>query len=252
MTKFRVLGQEELVDTAKEVQKLLGGKVTMKDILAGKVEGVEIVTEDGQLWVAETAKKAVTEDITPDPSLTGEIVTDPILDLPASVEDDGFMEEISDAQKAREAQELLDKAEEEAVAKALAESGTKVITTPTEDIEYPEVGGFKDEKAMAKFIRKITDAQVYEWAELEGITWKTNPHEAINRMRAVMALKARHFPVAGAGKSTKSKSKYADMTTEYLVALASEKGVVVKDAKGDAKIQRMYTIMALKTAGLLA
>lgn len=125
---------------------------------------------------------------------------------------------------------------------------------PSEDqLEYPEVGEFKDEKAMKKYIKKLTDDQLAEWCEIEGAEYKACDHESINRMRMAMAIKAVHFPDTApkAGKS-KKKSKYADYATEDLVQMALDNDVEVPDDKGDMRICRMYTIMALRKAGLLA
>ncbi len=121
-----------------------------------------------------------------------------------------------------------------------------------EETEYPEVGDFADEKAMKKYIKKLSDQSLQEWCILEGAQWKPNDHESINRMRMAMAIKAIHFPDTAPKKSKKSKSKYADYTTEQLVQMALDADVEVPDDKGDMRICRMYTIMALKKAGLLS
>lgn len=120
------------------------------------------------------------------------------------------------------------------------------------DVEYPELGSFKDDKELKKFIKQLSDKQVHEWVQLEGLTFKPNEHAAINRMRMAMAIKDAHFPKATSGSGTgKSKSKYAKFSTEELVSLALENDVEVKDDKGDPRILRMYTIMALRNAGVL-
>lgn len=137
------------------------------------------------------------------------------------------------------------------------EFNTPVLTnktveeTPVDDTEYPEVGDFKDEKAMKKFIKGLSDASLEEWCILEGAEWKHNDHESINRMRMAMAIKAKHFPSTVATKSKKSKSKYAQYSTEDLVQMALDNDVEVSDDKGDARILRMYTIMALRKAGII-
>ncbi|MMZ43583.1 hypothetical protein D1872_51430 [compost metagenome] len=122
----------------------------------------------------------------------------------------------------------------------------------SDDIEYPEVGAFKDVKAMKKFYKPLTDAQIQEWCELEGVTWKPNEHASINRMRMIMALKAKHFPDTAPKASSKTKSKYADYTTEQLVELALQHDVEVTGDNGDLRILRMKTIMALREAGVIA
>lgn len=117
--------------------------------------------------------------------------------------------------------------------------------------DYPEVGEFKDEKAMKKFIKGLSDESLEEWCTLEGVEWKHNDHAAINRMRMAMAIKALHFKPATTGKSKKSKSKYAHYTTEELVQMALDNDIEVPDDKGDMRICRMYTIIALRNAGLI-
>lgn len=122
---------------------------------------------------------------------------------------------------------------------------------PTSDVEYPEVGDFKDEKAMKKFIKGLSDQSLQEWCILEGAEWNQCDHESINRMRMAMAIKAKHFPSTAPSKGKKSKSKYGSYSTEDLVQMALDNDIEVPDDKGDMRICRMYTIMALRKAGLL-
>lgn len=125
-------------------------------------------------------------------------------------------------------------------------------TTADNEIEYPEVGAFKDVKAMKKFYKPLSDAQIQEWCELEGVTWTPNDHESINRMRMIMALKAKHFPDTAPKGSSKAKSKYSDYTTEQLVQMALDNDIEVTGDNGDMRILRMKTIMALRNAGIIA
>jgi len=124
--------------------------------------------------------------------------------------------------------------------KTLADSGI---------IEYPEKGHFATDKDLKKFYKKLTDAQITEWLELEGITYKASEHEAINRMRMCMAILYYHFPKPEA--KGKKNSKYADLTTEQLVAMAAEAEVEYKDSD-DNRILRMRVIMALREAGYVS
>jgi hypothetical protein len=126
-----------------------------------------------------------------------------------------------------------------------------VVAPPKDEPEYPEIGDFKDEKAMKKFIKGLSDEALREWCYLEGAEYKECDHESINRMRMAMAIKSKHFPTTAPSKGKKSKSKYASYSTEDLVSMALEHDVEVPDDKGDMRICRMYTIMALKKAGLL-
>lgn len=117
--------------------------------------------------------------------------------------------------------------------------------------EYPEVGAFTEKKQLQKFYKQLTDEQLNDWIELEGLTYKESDNEPINRMRKCMAILDLHFPKENTG-SSKKKSKYASFTTEQLLELALDNNVEVKEAKGnDERILRMYTIMALRNAGVI-
>lgn len=120
-----------------------------------------------------------------------------------------------------------------------------------QEVEYPEVGSFKEEKYLKKFYKQLDDVQLDEWIALEGLVYKTCEHESINRMRKCMAILELHFPKKPK-VNTKSKSKYSDYTTEQLVDMANKHGLPIKDSKGSDQILRMYTIMELRKAGLIA
>ena len=117
---------------------------------------------------------------------------------------------------------------------------------------FPEVGTVEDPKSLKKIYKGLSEAQLDEWLALEGLTDKVkiSGHAPIDRMRKCMAITALHFPPAP--KSTKSKSKYADYSTEDLVQMAIDNDIAIKDDKGDVRILRMYAIMALREAGVLA
>lgn len=125
-------------------------------------------------------------------------------------------------------------------------------TDNTPAITFPEVGTITDPKALKKIYKKLTDAQLDEWLDLEGLTGnlKLSGHDSIDRMRKCMLISALHFPKAPSEKA--KKSKYADYTTEKLVEMCMENDLVLRDDKGDARILRMYSVMALKEAGVLA
>lgn len=120
-----------------------------------------------------------------------------------------------------------------------------------QEVDYPEVGSFKDEKYLKKFYKQLSDEQLDEWVGLEGLSYKTCEHESINRMRKCMAILELHFPKKPKA-NTKSKSKYSQYSTEELVAMANKHGLPVKDSKGSDQILRMYTIMELRKAGLIS
>jgi hypothetical protein len=217
----------EVVDTVKEAQQLLGKaglSVTQANILKGLVEQAQCVDESEVPAILEAAGQA---------------------QEPAK---DEVAEEAQEDAASTDAQEGDTKVEDD------KQDPTPASTNEDkqdDDIEYPEVGYFKDEKAMKKFYKPLTNAQITEWAELEGVEWKPNEHESINRMRQVMALKAKHFPHLAPKHSAKTKSKYSQYTTEQLVQMALDGEIDVEERSGDMRILRMKTIMALRNAGII-
>jgi hypothetical protein len=112
---------------------------------------------------------------------------------------------------------------------------------------YPEVGHFEVKEDLQKFYKYLTDEQLLEWIELEGLEFKPSESQPINRMRMCMAILYKHFPKA---PSKKKKSKYADYTLEDLINMALQHEVPVEPTE-DERIMRMRTIMALRAAGYL-
>lgn len=257
-TNYEVNGTT--VSTLKEVSELLGTKVTKKGIESGKYEGV-IIIEATTLDLEESIKSTIVDKsgINPD-NLEVIVVTD------TDYKDEFATQEAKEEEalaltNTEEVDTALTNTEEVATEES---SSVEEVEESTEDesttdvasddqLEYPELGSFNDEKAIKKYIKGLTDAQLHEWVELEGVEYKTSDHTSINRMRQAMAIKGLHFPSTVATKgASKKKSKYSDYTTEQLVEMAIENDVEVRDDKGDMRILRMYTIMALKSAGLLA
>lgn len=130
-----------------------------------------------------------------------------------------------------------------APAKAKAPKAPKA--PKTEAIEYPEVGAFSDKKDLQKFYKGLTDVQLAEWIELEGLEYTPNESAPINRMRMAMAILYSHFPKTTAPKK---KSKYADFSLEDLMNLAIQHEVIF-ETTDDERILRMRAIMALRVAG---
>lgn len=126
----------------------------------------------------------------------------------------------------------------------MAKKTTEVITT-----NYPEVGSVTESKVLKKHFKNLTNDQLDEWISIEGIQVTLCGHAPIDRMRKCMAITAKHFPPAP--KAT-TKSRYSNYTTEELVQMAMDNNVEIRDDKGDMRILRMYTIVALREAGLLA
>ena len=126
--------------------------------------------------------------------------------------------------------------------------GKKIVFNGT----FPEVGDgtFETEKDLKRFYKQLTMAQLEEWLELEGLTYKKSDSDPINRMRACMAILYLHFPRQTTGKG-KKKSKYAKYTTEDLIQMAIDNNIAVKDGGGDPRILRMYLVMNLRKAGIL-
>lgn len=113
---------------------------------------------------------------------------------------------------------------------------------------YPEKGTFEVREDLQKFYKHLTDEQLQEWVELEGLEYKPAPEsQPINRMRMAMAVLYHHFPKAPAKKKT---SKYSKYSLEDLVQMAIDESVPVEPTE-DERIMRMRVIMALRAAGKL-
>jgi transcriptional regulator with XRE-family HTH domain len=223
MAKYQVMNEE--VSTLKEVAAVLGvSKVTKAEVENGKYPEVVLINEE------PTEEIILGEDFTPAEPTLQEIVEESdnieiihVTDTPT--------DEVEDSQ---EEDTLPDDAD------------------TIEEIEYPEVGDFKDVKAMKRYIKKLSDEELQAWCELEGVEWKPNDHVSINRMRMAMAIKALHFPETKSSGKAKKKSKYAQYETEELIQMALDNDIEVPDAKGDPRIERMYVIMALRKEGLIS
>lgn len=227
-----VVNGEEKVSTLAEVAKVLGvSRVSKKDVEEGKYD---VVVEEAVVELADAEE--VVEEIV--------------------AEEEDILEgvEVVEDEEEEEAAEDVEEPTAEEDSEEDWEEGYPVDTAEEEEdgeIEYPEVGDFEDEKAIKKYIKGLTDEQLQAWCELEGAEWVENEHRNINRMRMAMAIKAVHFPELAKKPSSKKKSKYAEYTTEELVEMAIDNNVEVRDDKGNERILRMYTIMALREAGLL-
>lgn len=282
-----VIGTEEFGNVGL-VGKFLGHKVTKKDIEAGKYPEVSIVSVDEEPVEVEPTEPVAedTEDgievpddstgFLPEPELdeatkrTLELIEKAIDDTPE--EDQVLFDALCNLEDSiRDGIALTDEQVTLVTAILNGTLVTQPLTNtddtdtpvdsdseeedvpqePVNDTEYPEVGEFKDEKAMKKFIKGLSDESLREWCMLEGAEWKACDHESINRMRMAMAIKALHFPSLAPKKSKKSKSKYSQWETEDLVQMALDNDVEVPDDKGDNRILRMYTIMALRKAGII-
>jgi hypothetical protein len=109
---------------------------------------------------------------------------------------------------------------------------------------FPEVGTISQDD-LKKFYKQLSNEQLAEWLELEGLEHKPSDSEPINRMRMCMAILYSHYPKTTAPKK---KSKYADFSLEDLLTMALEKEVIF-EATDDERILRMRAIMALRAAG---
>jgi len=112
---------------------------------------------------------------------------------------------------------------------------------------YPEVGFFGEDgkKNLQKFYKHLSDAQLADWIDLEGLEYTPVDSPPINRMRMCMSILYSHYPKAPAKKK---QSKYAQYSLEDLVEMAVEHSVPV-EVTDDERIMRMRTIMALRAAG---
>ena len=219
----------EVVGTMKEVKDLLGvSRLTKKEVEQGLVDGVALIDvveeEDTVLTNTQEADNELTntqEDTNEQHEDTEDSTTD--------TEPVGT-EAVQDTEEpTAPVQEASDTSDEEGV-------------------EYPEVGSYDDPKQLKKFYKGLSVEQLEEWVALEGLETKPTDSAPIYRMRLCMAVLNHHFPKTPS--KPKSKRKYPQ-STEELVEMAMNNDVEVQDDKGDERILRMYTIMALKKAGIL-
>lgn len=238
----------EQLANLKEVAEVLGTKVTKKAVLAGEVPEVAWV-EVPEDYVAE--EEVATDEV--------EDTVDDGMEVPDDA--DSLDEDASDDSEDDDTQALTNEGTtptlEELMAKLKrpepkTKAGKVKEDLANEEVEYPEVGHFKTEKELKRFYKRLSNDQLDEWLELEGITDEVKPTDngSILRMRKCMAILYKHFPKQSKG-SSKKKSPYADYSTEQLLEIALENDVEVRDSKGNEQILRMYTIMALRDAGLL-
>ncbi|AID50591.1 hypothetical protein [Bacillus phage CP-51] len=266
---------EETVATVKEVGAILGVKVTKKGILAGEYEGVEVIEDvveestevEGAEGMDANDIKAVEEHLEVKEAMAKEEAIQEEQAVLDELEEELAEEEGTDQveEEVHTEEEVPAPVEEEpkeevadwrAMAKKLKQPEAKAKAPKVkedlagQEIEYPEVGHFESIDDIKKFYKRLSMEQIGEWAEIEGLDWKHNDNPGINRMRACMAISNHHFPKKTSGKK---KAKYGHLSTEDLLAMAIENDVEVREPKGDNEnILRMYTIMALREAGLLA
>jgi len=229
-----------VVNTVKEAVALLatdGITVTQKAILSGSVNQVQMVDESEVAAIIEAAGGTYQPDNGSDehdePTGEDEPIDDPALT-------DKGVEDTDDSKPADTSKP----------APVTGKVGKRSLDVGA--VEYPEVGSFKDEKAMKKFTKGLTDAALFDWCELEGVEWNRCPeHAPIDRMRAAMAIKGKHFPDTAPKASAKSKSKYADYTTDQLIAMCLENDLDVTGDNGDMRILRMRAIMVLRAAKVI-
>lgn len=265
---------EETVVTVKEVGAILGMKVTKKGILAGEYPEVEVVevedTKEDVNMEENTLVEAAVEEgkleivMVGDAPATGELEVVEEEQEELALEEEPIEEEVHTEEEVpapTEEEPVVEESKEEvadwrAMAKKLKQPEAKAKAPKVkedlagQEVEYPEVGHFDSIDDIKKFYKRLSMEQVMEWADIEGLEWKANDNPGINRMRVCMAISNHHFPKKTSGKK---KAKYGHLSTEDLLAMAIENDVEVREPKGDNEnILRMYTIMALREAGLLA
>lgn len=285
---YLVDGVEEMA-TIAEVSEFLGVKVTKKQVLAGEIEGVEYVEskldaiavdseEDTDIDkdLVEGIEEALEEDIdiqeTEEEDTTEEVIDEVVEEEPTEevieedTEEEATTEEVieEEVKVQEEVEPTTDhKFTKEELASMSLQDKLKLVTKPSQakstkkvdkydadtEIDFPEVGHFADKDALKDYYKRLQDSHLDQWIELEGLTWKESGNAGIDRMRRCMAITNMHFP--SQSKSKKSKSKYADYTTEQLLEMCLENGVEIADGKGNPKILRMYCIMALRKAGII-
>jgi hypothetical protein len=271
LVKFLVTinGESHEVDTAKEVSRLLGRKVTRAQIISCMVPEVQLLDEDTKANTevvennndvednsmkeldqatldqveeilnegtegdketiaeyADTHEDEITDDATDEkPEVCSTCGRDIYADEDKYVQDGGdiLCEECNHAKNMEEdtpgsstgvtkmdalmARMKEINAKNAGTAKEDGKKGKRGKSTDAkkfleENNGYPEVGFFKEEKDLKKFYKQLTDEQLDEWLEIEGLDYKPSDNEPINRMRKCMAILYCHFP-----RETKGSSK---------------------------------------------
>lgn len=252
MAKYTVEleGTIEEVATLKEVANVLGvSTVSGKDIENGKYPEVSLI-EDMTVEEVGSLLQTTTDEINNDEVYEEDTFLDDHVEI-IMVGDTPTKGDVKAEDIRNSLVEALTNKEDTPKEVVTVDLGS-IEVSDVEEVEYPEVGDFTEVKALKKYIKALSNEHLTEWVELEGVEYKPNNHESINRMRQAMAINALHFPELVKQPKAKKKSKYSDYTMEDLVQMALDNDVEVRDAKGDDRIERMYTIMALKEAGLLA
>lgn len=221
---YMVVTEEQTLEvgTVAEVNKALGIRTTKKAIVAGEVEGVTLIED-------------VQDEVLTDTQEEQEVAVHTVEQSTEEVEE-------STEDTVEEQEESTEEVEE------VAEPVSVEEDTVEGDIEFPEVGDYEDPSDLKKFYKKLSVKQLQEWVGIEGLEVKPTDSQPIYRMRLCMAILYKHFPKAES--KPKSKRKYTQ-TTEELVQMAIDHEVDIKDDKGNEQILRMYTIMALRNAGVL-
>ncbi len=116
-----------------------------------------------------------------------------------------------------------------------------------EEKGYPEVGYFEEKKDLQKFYKHLSDEQLLDWIELEGLEYTPNDSQPINRMRMAMSVLYSRFPKQA---SPKKQSKYAQYSLDDLVQMAVDHDVVF-ELTDDERILRMRAIMALRASKII-
>lgn len=253
------------VTTLKRVSELIGTKVSKKDVESGEVDNVAYVeadlSDDMLIELGDTGQVELELNVEEAEEDTEEVEED-IEEAEDIEEVEEDMEEVEDIEEVEEVplsnllaklksnNDKLAKENPEKYGKAKkSKAKVKLEVDEDDNIVYPEKGYFKDEAHIKKYYKQLENNQLDEWLELEGLKYKPNDHAGIDRMRKCMAIKDYHFPKEPSTK--KSKSKYAQYETEELLQMALDNDIEVQDAKGNMRILRMYTIMALRDAGLI-
>jgi hypothetical protein len=224
----------------KQVSEVLGMKVTKKEVLAGQIPEVAFVEvpedyEDTYPTMDNTEHNPDEDNMDDIPYGDYEDASDPNMEPPTD-EDEALTN-------------THEEDDSDDVEEPVLQPPTPKQKLAEEEVDYPEVGAFKTEKELKKYYKQLSDEQLVDWMELEGLSHKPCDHPSINRMRMCMAIKDHHFPKQ-AKSTAKPKAKYAKYATEELIQMAIDNDVDVEPTES-MPIMRMRTIMALRSAGVI-
>lgn len=100
---------------------------------------------------------------------------------------------------------------------------------------------------MSAHLKSLPSKEVIKFVKKLGVSWEEHDNQAINRMRASIALRKAMFP--GERRNREPKSAWKPFTLAELEKLAKKHKLQYKKTS-DERVTRMWVIKALNDAGI--